>query len=52
MARAAASPGRRPADHDGPQACTGILPPLVYPDHFVVKRVTNAGTIRFKTRLL
>jgi transposase InsO family protein len=31
---------------------TGALPPLVYPTHFVVKRVTNAGTIRFKTRLL
>lgn len=31
---------------------TGMMPQLVYPDHFVVKRVTNAGTIRFKTRLL
>ncbi len=31
---------------------TGVLPPMAYPDHFVVKRVTNAGTIRFKTRLL
>ena len=29
-----------------------MLPPLEYPDHFLVKRVTNAGTIRFKTRLL
>ena len=25
---------------------------LEYPRHFIVKRVTNAGTIRFKTRLL
>jgi putative transposase len=28
------------------------LPPLEYPGHFVVKRVTNAGTIRFRHRLL
>ena len=28
------------------------LPPLEYPRHFTVKRVTNAGTIRFKHRLL
>ena len=28
------------------------LPPLEYPGHFVVKRVTNAGTFRFKHRLL
>ena len=31
---------------------TGILPPIDYPGHFIVKRVTNAGTIRLKTRLL
>lgn len=31
---------------------TGTLPTLEYPSHCVVKRVTNAGTIRFKTRLL
>src|SRR5439155_23835281 len=30
----------------------GALPVLEYPHHFLVKRVTNAGTIRFKTRLL
>lgn len=30
----------------------GQLPALEYPRHFVVKRVTHAGTIRFKTRLL
>jgi transposase InsO family protein len=29
-----------------------VLPPLEYPLHFTVKRVTNAGTIRFKHRLL
>lgn len=28
------------------------LPPLDYPLHFKVKRVTNAGTIRFKHKLL
>ena len=35
-----------------PRAYTGTLPVLEYPGHFLVKRVTNAGTIRFKTRLL
>ena len=35
-----------------PRAYTGVLPTLEYPPHVVVKRVTNAGTIRFKTRLL
>ena len=30
----------------------GGLPPLECPHHCLVKRVTNAGTIRFKTRLL
>jgi transposase InsO family protein len=30
----------------------GVLPPIEYPGHFTVKRVTNAGTIRFKKRLL
>ena len=28
------------------------LPPLEYPGHSLVKRVTNAGTFRFKDRLL
>ena len=28
------------------------LPPLEYPGHFLVKRVTNAGTFRLKHRLL
>jgi putative transposase len=31
---------------------TGTLPPVEYPGHFLVKRVTNAGTIRLKKRLL
>jgi transposase InsO family protein len=35
-----------------PRRYTGTVPPLEYPRHFIVKRVTNAGTIRFKTRLL
>jgi putative transposase len=28
------------------------LPPIEYPGHFIVKRVTNAGTFRFKKRLI
>jgi putative transposase len=35
-----------------PRIYTGVLPALEYPHHFTVKRVTNAGTIRFKRRLL
>ena len=35
-----------------PRAYTGTLPPVEYPGHFIVKRVTNAGTIRLKKRLL
>ena len=35
-----------------PRAYTGTPPVLEYPGHFLVKRVTNATTIRFKTRLL
>ncbi len=31
---------------------TGELPPIDYPGHFLVKRVTTAGTIRFKKRLV
>jgi putative transposase len=31
---------------------TGELPPIEYPGHFIVKRITNAGTFRFKKRLL
>ena len=35
-----------------PRPYPAQLPPLEYPGHFAVKRVTNAGTIRFKTQLL
>ena len=35
-----------------PRLYTGILPPIEYPGHFIVKRITNAGTFRFKKRLL
>ena len=35
-----------------PRTYTGALPPVEYPGHFIVKRVTNAGTIRLKQRLL
>src|SRR5947208_2435175 len=35
-----------------PRLYTGTLPPIEYPGHFIVKRVTNAGTFRFKKRLL
>jgi len=35
-----------------PRAYSAQLPPLEYPGHFLVKRVTHAGTIRFKDRLL
>jgi transposase InsO family protein len=31
---------------------SGTLPPVEYPGHFIVKRVTNAGTIRLRKRLL
>ena len=46
--------GRTPGSlyRPSPRAYTGALPTLEYPGHFLVKRVTNAGTIRFKTRLL
>jgi putative transposase len=35
-----------------PRPYAGALPPQEYPGHFIVKRVTNAGTIRLKRRLL
>jgi len=46
--------GRTPASlyRPSPWTYTGGLPPIEYPGHFIVKRVTNAGTIRFKKRLL
>jgi transposase InsO family protein len=46
--------GRTPASLYCPsrRAYPGTLPPIEYPGHFLVKRVTNAGTIRFKKRLV
>jgi len=38
----------RPSD----RPYSGGLPPIEYPGHFIVKMVTNAGTIRFKKRVL
>ena len=35
-----------------PRPFPATLPPLEYPGHFVVKRVTNAGTFRLKHKLL
>jgi putative transposase len=46
--------GRTPGSLYRPstRAYTGVLPPIEYPGHFLVKRITNAGTFRFKKRLL
>lgn len=46
--------GRTPASlyRPSPRSYTGALPPIEYPGHYIPKRVTNAGTIRFKKRLL
>lgn len=46
--------GRSPSDRYrvSPRPYPEHLPPLEYPGHFLVKRVTNAGTFRFKHRLL
>ena len=46
--------GRPPAACYRPSSrrYSGTLPPVDYPGHFIVKRVTNAGTIRLKKRLL
>jgi hypothetical protein len=46
--------GGAPASIYGPSArrYPGRVPSFEYPGHYLVKRVTNAGTIRFKTRLL
>jgi putative transposase len=38
--------------HPSPRRYTGGLPPLEYPGHFLVKRVTDGGEIFFKKRLL
>lgn len=46
--------GRTPTSlyRPSPRQYTGELPPIEYPGHFIVKRITNAGTFRFKKRLL
>lgn len=46
--------GTPPGAHyaPSPRAYPSKLPPLEYPAHFLVKRVTDAGTIRFQSRLL
>jgi putative transposase len=46
--------GRTPGSlyQSSPRPYTGGLPPIEYPGHYIPKRVTNAGTIRFKKRLL
>ena len=50
----AALQGRTPASlyHLSRREYTGTLPPVEYPGHLLVKRVTNAGTIRLRKRLL
>jgi putative transposase len=37
--------------HPSRREYTGTLPPVEYPGDFIVKRVTNAGTIRLRKRL-
>ena len=46
--------GTPPGAHytPSPRPYPATLPPLDYPGHFLVKRVTDAGTIRFQSRLL
>ena len=46
--------GRTPASryHRSPRPYPERLPPIEYPGHYLVKRVTHAGTIRFKRKLL
>jgi putative transposase len=46
--------GRTPASLYQPsrRTYTGTPPPIEYPGHYLVKRITNAGTFRFKKRLL
>src|SRR5215831_3659705 len=38
--------------HPSAREYTTDKPPIEYPGHYIVKRVTNAGTIRFKKKLL
>lgn len=46
--------GHPPASlyRSSPRAYPEVLPPIEYPGHFIVKRVTNVGTVRFKKRLV
>ena len=46
--------GATPASryHPSPRPYPRVLPPQEYPGHFLVKRITNAGTFRFQHRLL
>jgi putative transposase len=46
--------GDAPGHHytPSPRPYPERLPPLEYPGHFIVKRVTNAGTFRLKHKLL
>jgi transposase InsO family protein len=46
--------GRTPASAycASPRPYPGRVPVFEYPGHYIPKRVTNAGTIRFKTRLI
>jgi putative transposase len=43
-----------PASHyvDSPRAYPERLPPLEYPHHFLVKKITTGGTFRFQHQLL
>lgn len=46
--------GQTPASQyrPSPRPYPRVLPPQEYPGHFLVKRITNAGTFRFQHRLL
>ncbi|MGQ0703728.1 MAG: hypothetical protein ACT4PM_11410 [Gemmatimonadales bacterium] len=46
--------GRTPSSSytASPRPYPARLPPLEYPGHFIVKRVTNAGTFRLQHKLL
>ncbi len=43
-----------PASHyrPSPRSYPDPLPPLEYPGHFLVKKITTGGTFRFRSRLL
>jgi transposase InsO family protein len=38
--------------HESPRPYPERLPPLEYPGHFLVKKITTGGTFRFRSRLL